>query len=247
MTETEKLPSIDPDLSGRAAAVCIIVENSPVPPDRRVWREAVALSNAGYQVSIISPKGPGFSRSHEIIDGIEIYRHRTWEASGPNGYALEYGWSLVVEFLLAVRIYMRTRFRILQACNPPDTIFLLALFFKILGVRFVFDQHDPVPEFFEARFLRRGFLYKLICLAERLTFQTADVALVTNESCREIALSRGGVTPENCFVVRNCPDLKDFPQRLSVTELKQGRKYLVVYVGVMGTQDGIGLLLESIN
>jgi len=247
MTETEKLTSIDSHLSGRAAAVCIIVENAPVPPDRRVWREAVALSNAGYHVSIICPKGLGFSRSHEIIDGIEIYRHRTWQASGPTGYALEYGWSLVVEFLLAIRIYMRTRFRILQACNPPDTIFLIGLFFKLLGVRFVFDQHDPVPEFFEARFRRKGFGYRLARLAERLTFRTANVTIVTNESCREIAVTRGGVPARDCFVVRNCPDLNDFRLPPALSNLKQGRQHLVVYLGTMGTQDGIDLLLTSID
>jgi glycosyltransferase involved in cell wall biosynthesis len=247
MRETEKLPSIPPDRSGRGAAVCIIVENSPVPPDRRVWREAVALSDAGYHVSIISPKGPGFCRSYETIDGIEIYRHRTWEASGPSGYALEYGWSLIVEFLLAIRIYMRTRFRILQACNPPDTIFLIALFFKILGVRFIFDQHDPVPEFFEARFRHRGFGYRLACLAERLTFRTANVTIVTNESCRDIAANRGGVPAGDCFIVRNCPDVNAFRLPPALSNLKQGRKYLVVYLGTMGTQDGIDLLLKSID
>jgi glycosyltransferase involved in cell wall biosynthesis len=142
---------------------------------------------------------------------------------------------------------MRTRFKILQACNPPDSIFLLALFFRILGVRFIFDQHDPVPEFFEARFRRRGFGYRLACLAERFTFRTANVTIVTNESCRKIAADRGDVPAEHCFIVRNCPDVNDFRLPPALSTLKQGRKYLVVYLGTMGTQDGIDLLLESID
>lgn len=219
----------------------------PVPPDRRVWREAVALSQAGYRVSIICPKAPGFSRSRETIAGIEIYRHRTWQGSGPSGYAFEYGWALTIEFLLAIRIYMRTRFKILQACNPPDTIFIIAFFFKVLGVRFVFDQHDPVPEFFEARFRRRGIWYRLARLAEHFTFRTANVTMVTNESCKELATTRGGVPTGDCFIVRNCPDINDFQLPPPLRQLKQGRSHLVVYLGMMGTQDGLDLFLASID
>jgi glycosyltransferase involved in cell wall biosynthesis len=231
----------------KPTGVCIIVENQPVPADTRVWREAMTLTEAGYSVSVICPKGPGFEQSHETLHGVEIYRHRVWQGSGPLGYVVEYGWALAAEFLLALRVYAATRFRILQACNPPDTIFLIAMFFKVLGVRFIFDQHDPFPEFFEARFQRGGFFYRLIRLAERMTFRTADVTIVTNDSCREIAITRGGVSPERCFVVRTCPGRNDFPWQGAHTELKQGRKYLVVYVGVMGSQDGINLLLESID
>ena len=111
--------------------------------------EARALNEAGYHVSVISPKGPGFERSYEILDGIELYRYPNWESNGTVlGYIVEYGWALIAEFLLAFRIYSRTRFRVLQACNPPDSIFLIALFFKLFGVRFIFDYHDPNPELF---------------------------------------------------------------------------------------------------
>jgi glycosyltransferase involved in cell wall biosynthesis len=228
-------------------AVCIIVENLPVPADRRVWQEARALSEAGYRVSIICPRGRGFERSRETLNGIEIYRHRIWEASGRVAYLIEYSWALTAEFVLALRIYRRSRFRILQACNPPDTIFLIGVFFKLLGVRFIFDHHDPAPELYEAKFLRKGFLYRLLRLAERLTFRTADVTMSTSDSLREIALVRGGVSPDRVFVVQGCPDLRDFPSRGPKPELREGRKHLVLYVGVMGPQDGVGLFLESIE
>jgi glycosyltransferase involved in cell wall biosynthesis len=225
--------------------VCIIVENQPVPADRRVWQEARALTGAGYSVSIICPKGRGFERSNETLDGIEIYRHSTWEASGRAGYLIEYGWALAAELALALKVYARTRFRILQACNPPDTIFLVALFFKLLGVRFVFDQHDLAPELYETKFGRKGLIYRLVRLAERLTFQTADVAIATNDSCREIALRRGRISPDRSIVVRGCPDLNDFRLPPPRADLKQGLAHLVVYVGIMGPQDGVDLLLAA--
>ena len=228
-------------------AVCIIDENLTVPADRRVWHEAKTLSEAGYRVSVICPKAYGFERLHETLEGIEIHRHPAWQGSTLLGYLLEYSWALTIEFLLALRIYARTRFRILQACNPPDTIFLIALFFKLFGVRFVFDHHDPTPEFYCARFQRKGLIYSLALLAERLSFHVADVIISTNETLRGIALARNGVSRESSFVVRTCPDLDDFRRQPPQIELKLGRKYLVVYVGTMGTQDGLDLLIESIE
>jgi glycosyltransferase involved in cell wall biosynthesis len=233
-------------MSERSIAVCIIVENLPVPFDRRVWQEACALRDAGYRVSIICPKGRGFERGREALEGIEIYRHRIWEASAPAGYLIEYPWALCAEFFLALGIYARTRFRILHACNPPDTIFLIGLFFKLFGVRFVFDHHDLNPELFLAKFGRKGLLYRLVCLAERATFRAADVSLATNESFREVALQRGHMPPDRSFVVRSCPDLKTLISCAPRPGLKEGKTYLVVYVGVMGPQDGVDLLLESI-
>jgi glycosyltransferase involved in cell wall biosynthesis len=231
----------------KPVAVCMIVENLPVPADRRVWQEACALAEAGYHVSVICPKAPGFEQSRETRNGIEIYRHSTWEASSKFGYLLEYGWAMTAEFILAVRIYGKTRFRILQACNPPDTIFLIALFFKLLGVRFIFDHHDPAPELYAARFFRKDLFYRLLRFAESLSFRTADVVISTSDSLKDIASIRGGVRPDNSFLVRGCPDLNDFAPRLPNPKLKEGRSHLVLYVGVMGPQDGVDLLLDSIE
>jgi len=241
-----KIVGIFTNMADPSIAVCIIDENLSVPRDTRVWREARALTEAGYLVSVICPKGRDSEPSEETIGGVRIYRPRPFEASGRISYLAEYTWALAVEFYLALRIYASTRFRIIHACNPPDTIFLIALFFKLFGVRFVYDQHDPAPELYEAKFHRKGLLYRLICLAERLTYRTATVAIATNETCREIALTRGGIPPDRSFVVRSCPDLADFhlpPPRL---ELKEGRRHLVVYLGIMGHQDGLDLLLKSI-
>lgn len=228
-------------------AVCIVVENLPVPLDRRVWKEACALRDVGYRVSVICPKGKGFSAGYEVLDGVEIYRHRAWEASSAPGYLLEYSWALVAEFLLTLKVFARTRFRILQACNPPDTIFLIGLFFKIFGVQFIFDQHDLGPELFEAKFSKRGLLYGITRWTELCSFRVANTCIATNESFKDIAVARGGKDPEHVFVVRNCPDLANFRRPQVQASNKFGKSLVVTYVGFMGTQDGVDLLLESIE
>ena len=233
-------------MNGRRTAICIIVENLPVPFDRRVWQEARALHQAGYQVSVICPKGHGFERSRETLEGIDIYRHRIWEASRPSGYLLEYGWALAAEFGLALKIYGKTRFRILQACNPPDLIFIIGLLFKLLRVRFIFDHHDLNPELYEAKFGHRGLIYKIVCVAESLSFEVADVSIAPNQSFRDLAVTRGRMKPGRVFMVRSSPELGKVRRLPPDPALKEGRKHLVVYVGVMGAQDGVDLLLESI-
>jgi len=226
--------------------VLIIVENLPVPFDRRVWQEATTLYQQGYQVSIICPKGKGFEESREVIDGIHIYRHKLpIEASVALGYAIEYSLALFWEFVLAWRVFLTRGFDVIHACNPPDTIFLIGLFFKLFGKKFLFDHHDINPELYEAKFGRRDFFYKLMLALERWTFRAADVSIATNESYRRIAIERGGKDPEDVFVVRSGPDLRRLKVLPPIESLKNGRKYMVGYVGVMGKQEGIDYLLRA--
>src|SRR3954466_6347545 len=188
--------------------VLIIVENLPCPFDRRVMQEARTLAAAGYGVSIICPKGPGYEKSFERVDGIDIHRHSLpREADGALGYALEYSVALFMEFWLSLKILFGRGFDILHACNPPDTIFLIGGFYKLFGKKFVFDHHDINPELYEAKFGRRDFFYRLLLKLERWTFRTADVSIATNESYRRIAMERGGMPPERVFVVRSGPSL----------------------------------------
>lgn len=232
-----------------ATAVCIVVENLPVPLDRRVWREACALRDAGYRVSVVCPKGTGpSSASYQKLDGIEIYRHRTWEASGVAGYLLEYMWALLAEFYLTLKVFARTRFRILQACNPPDTIFLIGLLLKPLGVRFIFDHHDLSPELFESKFGKRmGLLHQVTRFLELCSFRVAKICIATNQSFKEIAVRRGRKRQEDVFVVRNCPDLDSLGGRARSRGAKIANSFLVVYVGFMGPQDGLPLLIEAVE
>lgn len=227
--------------------VLIIVENLPCPFDRRVWQEAKALHAHGYQVCIICPKGRGFDRSYELLEGIHIYRHPLpVEADSALGYGLEYALSLMMEFWLALRIAVTRGFDIIHGCNPPDTIFLIARFFRLFGKRFIFDHHDINPELYEAKFNRRDFWYRLLCKLERWTFAAADVSIATNESYKKIAIERGGMDPSKVFVVRSGADLSRVKLLPPKPELRRGKKYLVGYVGVIGKQEGLDLLLESV-
>jgi len=229
--------------------VLIIVENLPCPFDRRVWQEARALRAAGYTVSIICPKGSGYMRSFEELEGIRIYRHpQPFEASTALGYLAEYTWALLAEFVLSVRVALFGRgFDVIHACNPPDTIFLIGAFYKLFGKKFIFDHHDINPELYLAKFNRRDMFYKALLLLERLTFKTADVCIATNESYKRIAIERGGVPDSRVFVVRSGPDLSRMKILPAVPELKRGRRFLVGYVGVMGRQEGIDGLLVAIH
>ncbi len=228
--------------------VLIIVENLPCPFDRRVWQEARTLAAAGYQVSIICPKAPGFEENFVQIDGIDIHRHRLpAEADGVLGYALEYSVALAMEFWLSLKILFGRGFDVIHACNPPDTIFLIGGFYKLFGKKFLFDHHDINPELYEAKFGKRGFGRRLLIALERMSFSTADLVISTNESYRQIAIDRGGKKPEDVFVVRSGPDLSRIRQVPANPELRKGRKYLVGYVGVMGKQEGIDLLLQAVQ
>jgi glycosyltransferase involved in cell wall biosynthesis len=235
-------------IAQRPRRVLIIVENLPVPFDRRVWQEATTLQQAGYQVSIICPKGKGYEKGHEVIDGIHVYRHALpIEASGALGYAVEYSWALFWEFVLALRVLWTRGLDVIHACNPPDTIFLIGGFFKLFGKKFIFDHHDINPELYEAKFGRRDVFYKLLVALERWTFRTANVSIATNESYKKIAVQRGGKRPERVYVVRSGPDLRRLKIVPPVPELKHGRQYLVGYVGVMGKQEGIDYLLRAVQ
>ena len=226
--------------------VLIIVQNLPVPFDRRVWQEACELSRNGYSVSIICPKGKGYDAPYEYLENIYIYRHPLpIEAEGALGYALEYSWSLACEFYLSCKIFFKHGFDVIHACNPPDTIFIIAGFFKLLGKKFIFDHHDINPELYEAKFGRRDFFYNLMLLFERLTFKVADVSIATNNSYQEIALTRGKMHPDNVFVVRSGPDTSRMKLLPPDAALKYGKSFLVGYVGVIGRQEGIEYLLEA--
>jgi glycosyltransferase involved in cell wall biosynthesis len=243
----------DAEKGGDAARVSrrvlILVENLPSPFDRRVWQEANTLRDAGYAVSIICPTGKGYEKHHEIIDGISIYRYNLpIEGEGAKGYLVEYAAALWHTFRLAWKVRRERGFDVIHACNPPDLLFLVGGFFKLFfRTRFLFDHHDINPELYEAKFGRRDLLWRLMVLLERWTFRTADVSIATNESYRRIAIERGGMSPERVFVVRSGPQLERMKILPPVPALKKGRRYLVGYVGVMGRQEGIDLLLQAVR
>lgn len=235
--------------AARAAPhVLILVENLSVPFDRRVWQESRALVEAGYQVSVICPRGTKRdTESHAVIEGVEIHRYPLRAATGgPLGYVKEYSAALFHTARLALRIARRAPVDVVHACNPPDLLLLAALPLRLRGARLLFDHHDLVPELFESRFGGRGPLYRVSTLLERLTFALAHVVISTNESYREVAIARGRVAPEHVHVVRSAPDLSRFVPVDPQPELKRGKPHLLCYLGVMGPQDGVDYALRSL-
>ncbi|MEU1348670.1 glycosyltransferase family 4 protein [Streptomyces sp. NPDC005786] len=230
----------------RSRRALILVENLSVPFDRRVWQECTTLRDAGWDVHVICPRGEKRDTEPEAeIDGVRIHRYPLRAATGgPAGYLREYGSALWHTVRLARKV---GPVDVVHACNPPDLLFLPALWLKRRGARFVFDQHDLVPELYLSRFDRgEDLLYRAVCALERRTYRAADVVLATNESYRDVALRRGGRAPADVFVVRSAPDTSRFHPVPPEPELKRGKPHLLCYLGVMGPQDGVDYALRAL-
>ena len=233
------------DKRARADRVLIIVQNLPVPLDRRVWLESQALRDAGYGVSVICPRGPDDSR-FEVLEGIRIHRYRPAPAThGIVSFVWEFAYCWLVTLWLAVKIYVRDGVEVIQACNPPDTFWALALLFRPFGVRFVFDQHDLCPEVYDARFEKPNpILARGLRVLERASYATAHHVIVTNALYHEIALVRGHLQPARVTVVRNGPIADRFVRGEPDESLRRGRHFLCCYLGIMGPQDGVDLVVR---
>lgn len=238
--------------------VVILLENLPVARDRRVWREAEALRDAGIGVTVICP-APDGRRHVEVIDGIEVRSYRSApEASSVVGFVLEYGVAFVGISMELLRVLRSRPVHAVQACNPPDMFFPLALALRTRGIPFVFDQHDLVPELYETRFGRRDVFVRLLLWCERLTYRWATRVISTNESYRAVAMARGGKRRDHVTVVRNGPDpdlMRRRPARperrvadgegpvaagLGVEgESPRDERSVIVWMGNMGPQDGV--------
>lgn len=227
--------------------ILIIVENLPVPFDTRVWQEATTLAAAGYTVSVICPKGKGYTSDYEELDGVHIYRHDLpGEGNGAVGYAREYLSALWHEYRLARRVYREQGFHVIHGCNPPDDIYMVARMFRGKGVDYVFDHHDICPELFEAKFGKTtGMLYRSQLWLERQTYRHCTFAFVTNESYRALAIGRNGMPPEKVHVLRSGPRLERLRLQPADPQIRRGRRFMVGYLGVIGQQEGIEYLLEA--
>ncbi|WP_205745588.1 glycosyltransferase [Egibacter rhizosphaerae] len=230
----------------RSPHVLIVVENLPVPLDRRVWLEAQALVEEGYRVSVICPKGPG-DPAFEQLHGVHLYKYRPFpQTRGALSFILEFAYCWLATARLTAKVAKRQRIDVFQACNPPDTFFALAALLKPFGTRFVYDQHDLCPEVYMTKFGDEGgLLLRGLFLLERLTYATADHVIATNESYRRVALERGRLSPDQVTVVRNGPDLSRLYRVAPQPELKEGRAHLAVYLGIMGPQDGVDMVIRA--
>jgi len=232
------------DVRGRR--VVILVQNLSVPFDRRVWLEACSLRDAGYQVSVVCPMGAG-DEAHETLDGVLIRRYPPPpDARGVGTYLYEFVYCWLRTGRLVLRAHRAEGFDVIQACNPPDTFWALALPFKLGGKKFVFDQHDLCPEVYESRFPNGSrALLRGLRLLERATYAVADHVISTNDSYRATAMRRGNVASADVTVVRTGPDPDRLRRGTANPEWRRGRAYLCAYLGVMGPQDGVDLALRA--
>lgn len=238
--------------SSRRSRVLVIVQNLPVPLDRRVWLECQALRAQGYEVSVICPKGPG-DPGYEEIDGVHIHKYAPApEAKGLLGFAIEFAYSWVRTALLTLRVRRRHGFDVIQACNPPDTYWLLALLWRIRGVKFVFDQHDLNPELYISRFGKPAGLagrmqLGALALLERNTYRVADRVISTNGSYKRVAERRGGLDPALVTVVRSGPDTTVMRPIYPDPTIRAGAEHVLAYIGIMGPQDGVENILAVMD
>lgn len=239
-------------MPGGKPRVLIIVQNLPVPLDRRVWLECQALTDADYEVSVICPKGPG-DRSRQVISGVTLYKYAPPpQARGAAGFAFEFAYCWLRTAALAARVLSRGRIDVVQACNPPDTYWALARLMRLVGAKFVYDQHDLNPEVYVSRFgaptsAMSRLQYRFLLWLERRTYQTADQVISTNESYRAVATGRGRVPAARTTVVRSGPDTRVMRPIDGDPELRRGRRFLLVYLGIMGPQDGVDLVLRMLD
>lgn len=227
--------------------VLIIVQNLPVPFDRRVWLECRTLTEAGYDVSVICPKGPGDPKFH-IVDDVELYKYRPYAPGGSKiGFILEYVYSFVATLWLTLRARRHGEFAVLQACNPPDIFWPIGLMLRWMDrTKFVFDHHDLCPELYESRYPDGARLpYRGLRALERVTHRTADHVIATNDSYRRIAIDRSGKETSEVTVVRTGPDPERLQRGPVVPDRRRGRSTLVAYIGVMGPQDGVDIVVRA--
>jgi glycosyltransferase involved in cell wall biosynthesis len=227
--------------------VLVIVQNLPVPFDRRVWLECHALVSAGYEVAVVCPKGDG-DPGYQVIDTVAIYKYRPYAPGGSKlGFVGEYVYSFLATAWLTLRARRSGRFAVMQACNPPDIFWPIALLLRVLDrTEFVFDHHDLCPELYESRFPDGSRLpYRVLRALERRTHRTARHVIATNDSYRDVAIRRSGKSPADVTVVRTGPDPGRLVRGEAKPELRRGRRYVAAYIGVMGPQDGVDIVVRA--
>ena len=234
----------------RVHKVLLLIENCSVPMDSRVWAEALTLREHGFHVSIIGPKGANLDQeSYVYLDGVHIYRY--WSppnSSKHTAYVIEYGVAMMMTLFLSLKVFLRHGFDVIHVANPPDTYFLIGLLYRLLGKRFIFDQHDLSPELFQVKFSHRmPLLYRLLLFLEKCSYRVASVVITSNKTMKEFALERGRVQANKVFPVYNGVDLNRIKRVAPEPELKRGRRFLLAFVGAMEVQDGVDYLLLAMH
>jgi glycosyltransferase involved in cell wall biosynthesis len=228
--------------------ILFIVENFPAPLDKRVWHEALVAKEIGFDVTVISPENERARGKYVKIEGIEIFRHpNELRIFGKFGFLSEYMNALFWEFYLSIKVFLKKPFHIIHAANPPDTIFLIALFLKPFGVKFIFDIHDLTPELYLVKFLRgKDLIFRLLKLCEKFSCKLADSVITTNLSYNAIVKDRHNLKPKKIFIVRNDPKPDDFHPIIKAAA-KEPDRIVLLFIGSINSQDGVDNLLYALH
>jgi len=230
--------------------VLIVVQNLPVPFDRRVWLEATTLARHGHAVSVICPKMKGFNKSSEVLEGVAIHRYRLPDFGAAKlSFVAEFLWCFVAAAVLSLRVAMGSGFDVLHVCNPPEIYWPLGMFWRLFGKRFIFDHHDLSPEMYAVKFGGKdtGLISRALLWMERMTFRQADLVITTNDSHKEIAVTRGGKRPEDVYVVRSGPSLDRFKLYAPDPAWRKGARFMMVYLGEICEQDGVDHMVRAVK
>jgi len=253
-------------MQGSLGRILMFVENY-FPSDPRVKNESDILRDAGYSITVVCLRGKNETARSKVVDGIQVYTipkvslftktskdnpagmQRLWlKIVALMGYMWEYSYFTGACFAMSLYVAMKHGFDVIHAHNPPDTLFLVAAFYKPFGKKFVFDHHDLCPELYQSRYkAEKGILTNMLALFEKGSLKLADITIATNESYRRIQIERGKVKPENVFVVRNGPNLRRVAYRPPSERLRNMNKCILCYVGALNPQDGVDYLLRSLR
>jgi len=230
--------------------VLMLVENLPFLKDVRVFQEATALAENEHQVSVICQNDSN-KPWRETVGGIHVFRYPApLPGGGFLGYLWEYGYSLVAMFLLSLVALRNPGFDIIHASNPPDIMVFIGAFYKLFGKRFIFDHHDLAPELYQVRFGDQGrahrLTHRILMLLEKISCRLADHIIATNQSFKKIEMNRCGVPEERITIVRNGPDLDRLALTDPVPEIQKKGKTILGYLGTVGFQDGVDVLLNAL-
>jgi glycosyltransferase involved in cell wall biosynthesis len=228
--------------------VLIVVENVPYGLDHRVRKQVATLLDGGYLVSVITRRDPS-NDEHRRVPGLRLLEYRApREPSGKLGYLVEYAYSLSMASLLGLRVRLSGRVDVVQMCQPPDVSFTLGSVLKALGARVLVDQRDLLSELYVARYGEPGaWVARTLQRVERASHRAADHVICVNETLRDRVLTASGVGPGSVSIIRNGPVLARVDRAIADPTLKEGRTYLACWVGMMGKQDRLDLLVEAID
>ncbi|HEY4233821.1 MAG TPA: glycosyltransferase family 4 protein [Lacipirellulaceae bacterium] len=227
--------------------VLMLVENCSYPDDMRVLMECRSLHDAGYQMTVICPTGRS-RRAYENVEGVHVYRYpKPWEPGGFLGYIWEFGYSLVMTFLVSLYVVFRRGCDVLHVRTPPDIYVFLAGFYKLFGKKYVVDLHDLPPEMYQAQNDGSGsrIVHAVLLWFESLTCRTADLFIASSESQRRMQIERGGAPPDRCHIVRNSPHERFLEPIEPIESLREPGKIILGYMGMIGVQDRVDMLVRA--